>query len=145
MEAGTFHNCAIGRKKHAKRCSEMVGLHLWSLLGVSIYSCRLTRIGIPMLKIRRSHDRLIFNMGIPIPGKDGLYIETGLRSLHSNTCLVSLVISRLIPEPRRAWYLFQWRAQFMASCISWPWDTYFAWIVPSRNPLIFFLPRYLPL
>ena len=30
-----------------------------------------------MLKIRRSHDRLIFNMGIPIPGKDGLYIETG--------------------------------------------------------------------
>ena len=31
----------------------------------------------PMLKIRRSHDRLIFNMGIPIPAKDGLYIETG--------------------------------------------------------------------
>ena len=30
-----------------------------------------------MLKIRRSHDRLIFNMGIPIPGKDGLYIEIG--------------------------------------------------------------------
>ena len=32
---------------------------------------------IPMLKIRRSHDHLIFNMGIPIPEKDGLYIETG--------------------------------------------------------------------
>ena len=30
-----------------------------------------------MLKIRRSRDRLIFNMGIPIPGKDGLYIEAG--------------------------------------------------------------------
>ena len=30
-----------------------------------------------MLKIRRSHDRLIFNMGISIPGKDSLYIETG--------------------------------------------------------------------
>ena len=30
-----------------------------------------------MLKIRRCRDRLIFNMGIPIPGKDGLYIETG--------------------------------------------------------------------
>ena len=30
-----------------------------------------------MLKIRRSHDRLIFNMGITIHGKDGLYIETG--------------------------------------------------------------------
>ena len=32
-----------------------------------------------MLNIRRSHDRLIFNMGIPIPGKDSLYIETGPR------------------------------------------------------------------
>ena len=32
-----------------------------------------------MLKIRRSHDRLIFNMGIFIPMKDGLYIETGPR------------------------------------------------------------------
>ena len=30
-----------------------------------------------MLKIRRSRDRLIFDMGIPIPGKDGLYIEKG--------------------------------------------------------------------
>ena len=27
-----------------------------------------------MLKIRRSRDRLIFNMGIPIRGKSGLYI-----------------------------------------------------------------------
>ena len=30
-----------------------------------------------MLKIWRSRDRPIFNMGIPIPGKDGPYIETG--------------------------------------------------------------------
>ena len=30
-----------------------------------------------MLKIRQSYDRLIFNMGIPIPRKDGLYIKTG--------------------------------------------------------------------
>ena len=34
-----------------------------------------------MWKIRLSHNRLIFNMGIPIPGKDGLYIETGPWSL----------------------------------------------------------------
>ena len=27
---------------------------------------------IPMLKIRRSHDRLIFNMEIPIHGQDSL-------------------------------------------------------------------------
>ena len=32
-----------------------------------------------MLKIRRSRDRLIFNMDIPIPGKDGFYIEMGPR------------------------------------------------------------------
>ena len=38
-------------------------------------------MAIPMLKIRRPNGRLIFNMGIPIPGKDGLYIETGCRSL----------------------------------------------------------------
>ena len=37
-------------------------------------------IWIPMLKIRRSRDRLIFNMGIPIPGKDEVYIETGPRT-----------------------------------------------------------------
>ena len=50
---------------------------LISILGaVSIKRCRLTSNGIPMLKIRRSRDRLIFNMGTPIPGKDGLYIET---------------------------------------------------------------------
>ena len=45
------------------------------LLGtVSILRCRLTSIGIPMLKIRRSHDRLIFNMGILISGRDSFYI-----------------------------------------------------------------------
>ena len=30
-----------------------------------------------MLKIRRSRNHLIFNMGIPIPGEDILYIDTG--------------------------------------------------------------------
>ena len=33
-------------------------------------------MAIPMLKIRRPNGRLIFNMEIAIPGKDGLYIET---------------------------------------------------------------------
>ena len=37
-------------------------------------------MGIPMLRIRRSGDRLSFNMRIPIHGKDGLYIGTGPRS-----------------------------------------------------------------
>ena len=34
------------------------------------------RYGIPMLKIRQSRDRLIFNMGIPILVSRHLYIET---------------------------------------------------------------------
>ena len=37
--------------------------------GVSIKRCRLTSIWIPMLKIRWSRNRLIFNMGIPYLGK----------------------------------------------------------------------------
>ena len=42
------------------------GETIYSRIGaVSIKRCRLTGIGIPMLKIRRSHDRLIFNMTIP--------------------------------------------------------------------------------
>ena len=45
-----------------------------------------------MLKIRRSRDRLIFNMGISIPGKDGLYIETGSWS----QCLLVWLIGRPI-------------------------------------------------
>ena len=40
---------------------------LKKLEAVSIQRCR--RIGISMAKIRRSRDRLTFNMGIPIPGK----------------------------------------------------------------------------
>ena len=38
------------------------------------------RYGIPMLKIRRSRYHFIFNMGIPIPIRRHLYIETGPRS-----------------------------------------------------------------
>ena len=33
-------------------------------------------MGIPMLKIRRSQDRLIFNMGLPILVRRHLYIKT---------------------------------------------------------------------
>ena len=52
-------------------------LFLQSLGAVSIRKTVLPGMAIPMLKIRRPNGRLIFNMGIPIPGKDGLYIETG--------------------------------------------------------------------
>ena len=44
---------------------------------VSIRKTVLLGMAIPMLKIRRPTGRLIFNMGIPIPGKTVFYIETG--------------------------------------------------------------------
>ena len=49
---------------------------------VSIRKTILLGMAIPMLKIRRPTGRLIFNMGIPIPGKTVFYIETGPRSWH---------------------------------------------------------------
>ena len=53
-----------------------------SLLGaVSIRKTVLLGMVIPMLKIRRPTGRLIFNMGIPIPGKTVFYIETGPSAL----------------------------------------------------------------
>ena len=48
---------------------------------VSIRKTVLLGMVIPMLKIRRPTGRLIFNMGIPIPGKTVFYIETGPRSI----------------------------------------------------------------
>ena len=50
-----------------------------------------------MLKIRRSRDRLILNMGIPMPGKDGLYIETEPRQLlsqyrYNNLSQIKLIV-----------------------------------------------------
>ena len=46
---------------------------------VSIERRSFPGMGIPMLKIRRSRDRLIFNMGIPIPVRRNLYNETAPR------------------------------------------------------------------
>ena len=75
-----------GRWQHVKESwqirVEYVGLKRLPKLGkdtgaVSVWRGRLTSIGIPMLKIRRSRDRIIFNIKISIPGKYGLYIETG--------------------------------------------------------------------
>ena len=55
---------------------------IWQVQGaVSIRKTVLLGMVIPMLKIRRPTGRLIFNMGIPIPGKTVFYIETGPRWL----------------------------------------------------------------
>ena len=53
----------------------------WYLSPVSIWRPSFPGMGIPVLKIRRSRDRLIFNMGIPILVRRQLYIETAPWSL----------------------------------------------------------------
>ena len=56
-------------------------------------------MGIPMLNIRRSRDRLIFNMGIPILVRRQLYVETvffhtmikQIPNLSNDNCLYRLL------------------------------------------------------
>ena len=45
---------------------------------VSVWICRLTFIEIPVMNIRRCHDRLIVTLGIPILVRHRLYIESPL-------------------------------------------------------------------
>ena len=61
---------------------------------VSIYRCHLTSRGIPMLKIRWSCDRLIFNMWIPIPGRNGIILC--IRPANERWCKCYNVASFLI-------------------------------------------------
>ena len=56
-----------------------------NLHSVSIWRPPFPGMGIPMLTIRRSWDRLIFNMGIPILVRQHLYIETPLWSFLEST------------------------------------------------------------
>ena len=79
------------------------GDYLNHFLGaVSIRKTVLLGMVIPMLKIRRPTGRLIFNMGIPIPGKTVFYIETGPWWFRPNPtdswaapCLFTLVLVSL--------------------------------------------------
>ena len=57
---------------------------IWGCFNIK---CLFTRIRIPMLKIRRSRDRLIFNMGIPIPGRISYIAASPWITLY-NTCLI---------------------------------------------------------
>ena len=62
-----------------KAIGQNVALTQWSqgdLGPVSIRKTVFPGMGIPMLKIRRPVGRLIFNMGIAIPGKTVFLIET---------------------------------------------------------------------
>ena len=55
----------------------LCALRIWNLGPVSISRCRLTSLGIPIIKIRLSWDSLIFIMGIPIPVKRVFLLRQG--------------------------------------------------------------------
>ena len=65
LAAAAGHPEAVQNRTFA---GEQVPVSIWSSF---------PGMGIPMLKIKRSRDRLIFNMGIPILVRRHLYIETG--------------------------------------------------------------------
>ena len=75
-------------------------------------------MGIPMLKIRRSQDRLIFNMGIPLPVRH-LYIEAAPESLHG--CHDVILSNRLDLDDAKWSRLIQ--------SIVWCW----IWGIPSAK------------
>ena len=69
-----------------------------------------------MLKIRRSRDRLIFNMGISIPGKDGLYIETGVP--HDDVIVVWWCSSPGGHHDDGQWQWCFWRCWWWRHCMN---------------------------
>ena len=92
--------------------------------------CRLTSIGITMLKIRRSRQSLIFNMRIHIPGKDGFFIHIQRKP-----------ITTFFTEYSWCYYDRQFAGQYLYTlnvtrsgrpCVAW-WD--YAQAIPSVIPL----------
>ena len=61
------------------------------------YKDRLSQVWIPMLMIRRSRDRLIFKMGIPILVRRHLYIETPPR-FPQNVCYQCWKMLTMVPQ-----------------------------------------------
>ena len=67
--------------EHTNPCFPWYSTQNLHISAQSQYKDHLYRYWIIMLKIRRSWDRLIFNMGIPILVRQYLYIEMGLWTL----------------------------------------------------------------
>ena len=67
------HKYCLSRYRHSHYKDKMI---IWGLFQ---YKDVVLQYRDPMIKIRRSCDHLIFNMEIPMPGKDCLYIEMGPR------------------------------------------------------------------
>ena len=72
---------------------------LWNLDPVSITIPPLPGMGNPMLKMRRSRDRLIFVMGIPMLVRRHLYIETAPRFYFRAFVIIGVFFIRATPKP----------------------------------------------
>ena len=83
----------------------------------------------PMLKVRLSHDRLIFNMGIHKHGKDGLYIDTGPRSCPSMWC------NHPYTSGLFHWHWVNHMVNHMISPVpaEQPWRIWVNWLVLNHN------------
>ena len=65
-------------------------------------------MGISMLKIRRSRDRIVFNMGISILVRRHLYIEMALWSHHYTRLRLELRVSFFVSQKdHQEWYLLK--------------------------------------
>ena len=89
---------------------------------------------IPMLKIRRSHDRLIFNMGIPYMERRSLYWNTALVQQENNATPVATLSDGKsgIPNTELVKTLMKMRAEYSGMTRSirgcwWPGDARY-WI-----------------
>ena len=74
-------------------------------------------MGIPMLKIKRSRDRLIFNMGMPILVRRHLYIETAPGSWNPSFSRARTCISYII----NVMVAMTWRCKEPGHQQSWYW------------------------
>ena len=82
--------------KIVRNCEFICGALLKHQGADSIKRCNLTSIGNPIVEIRRSYDRLISTMGLPILVRWHLYIESGPRKL----CLKVQILKLSLDKPK---------------------------------------------
>ena len=105
-----LYSCVRNQKDLSRSASEANLTNMDKQGAVSIRKTVLPGMAIPMLKIRRPTGRLIFNMGIPIPGKTVFYIETGpwsyecINGVSIPFCEVSKIVSKFVYSRIRTSY-----------------------------------------
>ena len=120
---------------HTKYFSQNIHICLMSYFALfccgqgpdSIYRYRLTKIGNPIVEIRRSYDRLISTMGFPILIRRLVYIESGPRFWPVSP--VSYSLTSLTPGQ---WY------RISPVLVKQPWRI---WITDSPESLNYTQPR----